>query len=83
MYLFLGGDTVVPEKSVVAVLDLDNTTVAKSTREFLARAQRERRVVTVAEDLPKSFCITADEAGERVWLLSANPATIKKRAGGL
>ncbi len=83
MYLFLGGDTVVPEKSVVAVLDLDNTTVAKSTREFLARAQREQKVVTVAEDLPKSFCITDDEAGERIWLLSANPATIKKRAGGL
>ena len=82
MYLFLGGDTVVPEKSVVAVLDLDNTTVAKSTREFLARAQREQKVVTVAEDLPKSFCITDDEAGERIWLLSANPATIKKRAGG-
>jgi DTW domain-containing protein YfiP len=83
MYLFLGNDTVVPEKSVIAVLDLDNTTVAKSTREFLARAQREQKVVTVAEDLPKSFCITDDEAGERVWLLSANPATIKKRVGGL
>lgn len=83
MYLYLGGDTLVREKSVVAVLDLDNTTVAKSTREFLARAQREQKVVTVAEDLPKSFCITADGSGERIWLLSANPATIKKRAGSL
>ncbi len=83
MYLFLGSDTAVPEQSVIGVFDLDNTTVAKSTREFLARAEREKRVVTVAEDLPRSFCVTGDERGERVWLLSVNPATIKKRAGVL
>lgn len=81
MYLFLGGDVSVREKSVVGIFDMDNTTVAKSTREFLARAQREGAVVNVTDDLPKSFCLAAEDGAERVYITQASPATLKKRGG--
>ena len=58
MYLFLGGDVSVWESDVVGVFDMDNTTVAKSTRNFLSRVQKEGAVVNVTADLPKSFCLS-------------------------
>ena len=47
MYLFLGGDVSVWENDVIGVFDMDNTTVAKSTREFLSRNQKEGSVINV------------------------------------
>ena len=81
MYLFLGGDLSVREDSVVGVFDLDNTTVAKSTREFLSRAQKEDAVVNLTGDLPKSFCLAAEGGRETVYISPVSPATIKKRVG--
>ena len=52
MYLHLGQDTVVRTSSIIGVFDLDNTTVSKHTRSFLAKAQQEGRVVNVSAELP-------------------------------
>lgn len=79
MYIFLGGDVSVPENSVIGVFDMDNTTVSKGTRNLLARAQKENRVVNVTMDLPRSFCITEDRGDERVYISQISPATIRKR----
>lgn len=79
MFLFLGGDVSVPEDEVIGVFDMDNTTVAKSTRELLARAQKTGEVVNVTYDLPKSFCLTFEHGKERVYISQVSPATLKKR----
>ena len=41
MFLHLGQNTLVDDRTVIGVFDLDNSTVSKHTRAFLARAQRE------------------------------------------
>lgn len=79
MYLFLGGDVSVKEDSIIGIFDMDNTTVAASTRKFLSRAQKEGRVITVSYELPKSFCITSEENKEKVYISQISPATLKKR----
>ena len=83
MYLHLGQDTVVSEGDIVGVFDLDNSTVSKHTRAFLARAQREDRVVSVSQELPKSFVVCRDRDGDRVYLSQLSPATLLRRAQGL
>lgn len=83
MFLFLGGDVSVPEKEVIGVFDMDNTTIAKSTREFLARAQKSGGVVNVTYDLPKSFCVTFEHGKEKVFISQISPATLKKRGSTL
>ena len=83
MYLFLGGDVSVKEDSIIGVFDMDNTTVAKSTRDFLSRAQKNGNIVNVSEELPKSFCLSVDGEKERIYISQVAPATIKKRAGEL
>ena len=50
------------------------------TRDFLARAEREGRVVSVGEDLPKAFLLCRDREGEvMVYLTQLSPATLAKR----
>ena len=57
MYLHLGQDALVKTNNVIGIFDLDNTTVSKNTRDFLARAEKKGRVVNVAADLPKNFVV--------------------------
>lgn len=79
MYLFLGGDISVREDNIIGIFDMDNTTVAASTRKFLSRAQKEEKVITVSYELPKSFCLAIDGDKEVVYISQISPATLKKR----
>lgn len=80
MYLHLGSSVVVPQGEIVGIFDLDNTTWSRITREFLAGAEDRSQVVTVGEDLPKSFLLCRDKAGrETVYLSQLSAATLLKR----
>ena len=82
VFLHLGQNTLVDDRTVIGVFDLDNSTVSKHTRAFLARAQREDRVVSVSQELPKSFVVCRDRDGDRVYLSQLSPATLLRRASG-
>lgn len=62
MYLHLGQNTVVTTGEIVGFFDMDNTTVSKTTRDFLSAAERNGKVRYVSYDLPKSFVVTADKS---------------------
>ena len=78
MYLNIGNDMAVREKSIIGIFDLDNTTTSKRTREFLDRAEKEGQVVP-CDDLPKSFVLTAEYGMERIFLTSLSASTLEKR----
>ena len=78
MYLSIGNDMAVREKSIVGIFDLDNTSTSKRTREFLAAAENEGQVVP-CDDLPKSFVVTAEYGLDRIYLTSLSSATLEKR----
>ena len=81
MYLHLGQETVVPTKEIVGIFDMDNTTVSKHTREFLADAQKAGRVFNVSFELPKSFIVCKDMNGtETVYISQISAATLRSRA---
>ena len=73
MYLHIGSETIVSEESLIGIFDLDNTSVSKFTREFLRARQQEGTVVTVAEDIPKSFVLCAP-SGRRAPARAGKPA---------
>ena len=80
MYLHLGSSVVIRQRDVVGIFDLDNTTSSRITRDLLTRAQQEGRVVTVGDDLPKSFLLCRDGAGKTTAYLSQlSSATLLKR----
>ena len=82
MYLHLGQNTVVNDKTIVGVFDLDNSTVSRHTRDFLARAQREGRVVNVSRELPRSFILCVENGRETVYISQISTATLLRRAAG-
>ncbi|MEG0229336.1 MAG: DUF370 domain-containing protein [Oscillospiraceae bacterium] len=57
MYIHLGQDIVVRTDDVVGIFDMENSTIEKSTKNYLARAQKEGRVVNVSYEMPKSFIV--------------------------
>jgi len=78
MYLSIGNDMAVRDRSIIGIFDLDNTTVSKRTREFLQRAEKDGEVVP-CDDLPKAFLLTAEYGMSRVYLTSLNASTLEKR----
>jgi hypothetical protein len=78
MYLNIGNDMAVRERSVVGIFDLDNTTTSKRTREFLSAAENDGQVVP-CDDLPKAFVVTAEYGMDRVYLTSLSASTLEKR----
>lgn len=84
MYLHLGQETVVRTRDIVGIFDMDNTTVSKHTRQFLADAEKGKRVKYVSPELPKAFvvCATKDK-DETVYVSQVSAATLKGRAAQL
>lgn len=80
MYLHLGQSTVIRTDSVIGIFDLDNSTVMKSTRDYLNKAQKDGVVVNVSDELPKSFTVTCDKKnGRRVYIAQPAVPTLIKR----
>ena len=83
MYLHLGQNVMVRDQDVIGVFDLDNTTWSFRTRRFLERAEREGRVVSIGDDLPRSFVLAREGDGpSTVYITQLAPATLQKRAEG-
>ena len=78
MYLNIGNDMAVREKSIIGIFDMDNTSTSRRTREFLSKAEEEGQVVP-CDDLPKSFVLTAEYGLNRIYLTSLNSSTLEKR----
>lgn len=97
MYLHIGSETIVSEQNLIGIFDLDNTSISKSTREFLRIRQQKGAVITVADDIPKSFVVSVppvrkgyrigkvSAAREIVYLSQLAASTLRRRSvnGGL
>ncbi len=82
MYLHLGNNKMIKTDSVIGIFDLDNASVSKRTRDYLNRAQKEGNVITVGNELPKSFVVTAKKRGEnKVFLSVLSSKALKTRSG--
>ena len=81
MYLHLGQETVVRTDDIVGIFDLENTSISKITKEFLAKSERTGLVVNVSYELPKSFVICNRKKETAVYITQISSSTLRKRAG--
>ena len=80
MYLHLGQDKVVNMDEIIGIFDLDTSTVSKSTRDYLAKAEKDGCVTNVCTDLPKSFIVCIDRDGKtHVYISQISSSTLLKR----
>ena len=78
MYLSIGNDMAVRDRSIIGIFDLDNTSTSKRTREFLDKCEKNGEVVP-CDDLPKSFVLTQEYGMIKVYLTPLSAATLEKR----
>lgn len=81
MFLHVGGDVVIPMKNVIAILDIETTTMSKDTKEFLKIAEEEGFIEAISNDLPKSFIITEKNKKSKIYLSPISSLTLQKRSG--
>ena len=82
MYLHLGEETVVKGKNIIGIFDIENTSVSKHTKDFLARSEKNGSVFNVSYEMPKSFIVCREKAEDHdtVYISQISAATLKKRA---
>lgn len=81
MFLHIGGDVVIPIKNVIAILDIETTTISKDSKDFLRIAEEEGFIEAISNDLPKSFIITEVEKKSKIYLSPISSITLQKRSG--
>lgn len=64
---------------ILAIMDIEKTTTSNNTREFLKSCEEKGMVVTVGNDIPKSFIVTVNKGKQKVYLSPISSATLKKR----
>ena len=81
MFLHLGENTVISSSEIIGIFDMDNTTVSKATRDYLSKMHKDKKIIDVSLDLPKSFVLCKDrDSGENVVYISPiSTQTLLKR----
>lgn len=79
MYLHLGEKTVIKTEEIIGIFDLDNTTLSKHTRKFLAESEKKGEVINVSFELPKSFIVCVENEKKKVYISQIAASTLYKR----
>ena len=78
-YLFIESGEGMRTRDVVGIFNLDHITQSKTTGRCLAEAQRNMRIVNVANDLPKSLIVMEEAYGSRFYLSGLSTDAIMRR----
>ena len=76
MYLHLGENITITTDKIIGIFDIDTSTVNKATRDYLSLAEKNKKIIYVSYELPKSFIVTAD----KIYISPINTSTLLKRA---
>ena len=79
MYLHLGENTVVRTDSIIGIFDMDTSTISKWTKDYLSNATKNKRVINVSMELPKSFVVCNENNEIKVYVSQISSQTLKKR----
>jgi len=83
MYLHLGQDVIVNEKTVVGIFDIETTSTSAITRDSLKKAQKAGNVVSVGQELPKSFIVSVEKGQTVIYISPISSTTLLKRTAFL
>ena len=80
MFIHIGHDTVIIDKEIIGIFDMENTTVMKKTLDYLGNAEKCSQIKNVAPyELPKSFIVCEEPDGKAIYISPVSVGTILKR----
>jgi len=80
MYLHLGKDVSVNTKNIIAILDLESTSVSKHTRDFLKLVEEEGFVRNVSEEIPRTFVLCEMNGQSVIYITNISSKALAGRA---
>ena len=79
MYIHLGNDYIINDKEILGIFDIENTSIGKATKDFLAKAEKHGNVIYTSYEMPKSFIVCNENGVEKVYVSQLSPSTLRKR----
>lgn len=79
MYLHLGRDTVVNTDDIIAMMDLESSSISKYSKEFLKIVEEEGFVRNVSDEIPKSFIICEKDGQSVVYITNISTKALYGR----
>ena len=80
MYLHLGEETVIQDKNIIGIFDLEITSQSKITQKFLANSEKEKNVINVSEELPRSFIVCSEKGKHTTYISQISSQTLTRRS---
>lgn len=77
MFMFLGGNATVKKNDIIGIFDIEKCSVSRITADFLNACQKQGRVVSVSDDMPKAFVVCT----EKTYITNVSNGTLNKRCG--
>ena len=79
MYLRVEENIVVNTKDIIGIFDMDNTTVSRLGRTFLAKSENCGLIINSTDDLPKSLGVVNENGKTKVFISSVSSKILAKR----
>lgn len=80
MFVHIGENIVIPEGSIIAIIDIESVNTSDDTKQFLKIAEEEGFVERITEDEPKSFILAEIDKKSIVYLSPISSITLCKRS---
>lgn len=78
-YIQLEKGESIAKRRVIGIFDIETASLSEHTLALMRRKEAEKGVVSLSSDLPKSFLLSDDLYGDRIYLSGLSPESIKRR----
>ncbi len=78
-YLQLEKGESIAKNEIIGIFDIDLASMAQGTKEIFRRMEEEKGVISLSNDLPKSFLVTDNEYTDRIYVSGLSTESIRKR----
>ena len=80
MYLHIGNNKNIRERNIIGIFDADTATVSTITRRFLTGAEKQKRVESATDELPKSFILYEENKEYRICFSQLSSSALLGRS---
>ena len=79
MYLHAGNNKNIREKDIIGIFDADNSTLSYITRKYLSDAEKENRVISAKDEIPKSFILYKENGKYMICFSQISTSSLMSR----
>ena len=78
-YLQLEKGESIEKSEIIGIFDIESASMAQGTKELFKRKEDEHGVISLSNDLPRSFLVVDGEYADSIYITGISTESIKKR----